>query len=163
VQIRAVESGDTGFLADMLCEAVAWRTGEAEAVRNHLGETHLARYLDGWGRSGDRGVVAIDESGRRVGAAWCRLFTRDDRGYGFVDEHTPEITLAVEPAARGMGLGEALMHALVAAARQEGRRALSLSVEEDNVRALSIYMRLGFRRVGREDNAWTMLLRELRG
>src|SRR5438094_5251409 len=109
------------------------------------------------GRSGDRGVVAIDESGRRVGAAWYRLFAQDDRGYGFVDEHTPEITMAVEPSARGRGLGEALMHALVAAAQQEGLRALSLSVEKDNVRALRIYTKLGFRRVGREDNAWTML------
>jgi ribosomal protein S18 acetylase RimI-like enzyme len=163
VQIRAVEPGDIGFLADMLCEAVAWRTGEAEAVRKHLGEPHPARYLDGWGRSGDRGVVVVDESGRRVGAAWCRLFTQDDRGYGFVDEHTPEITLAVEPSARGRGLGEALMHALVAAARLEGHRALSLSVEEDNGRAARIYTKLGFRRVGREDNAWTMLYRVLRG
>jgi len=157
VQIRAVEPGDIDFLSEMLCEAVAWRTGEAEAVRNHLGEPHLARYLDGWGRSGDGGVVAIDESGRRVGAAWYRLFAQDDRGYGFVDEHTPEITMAVEPSARGRGLGEALMHALVAAAQQEGLRALSLSVEKDNVRALRIYTKLGFRRVGREDNAWTML------
>src|SRR2546426_1619198 len=81
VQIRAVEPGDIGFLSDMLCEAAAWRTGEAEAVCNHLGEPHLARYLDGWGRRGDRGVVAIDESGRRVGAAWYRLFAQDDRGY----------------------------------------------------------------------------------
>jgi ribosomal protein S18 acetylase RimI-like enzyme len=103
--------------------------------------------------------VAIDESGRRAGAAWYRLFTQDDRGYGFVDEHTPELTLAAEPSARGRGLGEALMHALVAAARQEGHRSLSLSVEEDNVRALRVYANLGFRRVGREDNAWTMLNR----
>ena len=111
------------------------------------------------GRSGDRGVVAIDESGRRVGAAWYRLFAQDDRSYGFVDERTPEITLAVAPSARGRGLGEALMQALVAAARQEGHPALSLSVEEDNRRALGIYTRLGFRRVGGEDGAWTMLYR----
>jgi ribosomal protein S18 acetylase RimI-like enzyme len=163
VQIRAVELGDIGFLADMLCEAVAWRTGEAEAVRSHLGEPQLACYLDGWGRASDRGVVAIDESGRRAGAAWYRLFTHDDRGYGFVDEHTPEITLAVEPSARGKGIGEALMHALVAAARQEGHRALSLSVEEENVHALRIFTKLGFHRVGREDDAWTMLYRVLRG
>jgi hypothetical protein len=82
VQIRAVEPRDIGFLADMLREAVAWRTGEAEAVRNRLGEPQLARYFDGWGRPGDRGVVAIDESGRRAGAAWYRLFALDDRGYG---------------------------------------------------------------------------------
>jgi ribosomal protein S18 acetylase RimI-like enzyme len=163
VQIRAVEPGDLCFLADMLCEAVAWRTGEAEAVRSHLGEPQLARYLDGWGRPGDRGVVAIDESDRRAGAAWYRLFAHDDRGYGFVDDQTPEITLAVEPSARGKGLGEALMHALVAAARQEGRRALSLSVEEENVHAVAIYTKLGFRRVGQEDDAWTMLYRVLRG
>jgi ribosomal protein S18 acetylase RimI-like enzyme len=145
----------------MLYEAFAWRTGEVAEVRSRLDldEPHLARYLDGWGRRGDAGVVAIDGSGRRVGAAWYRLFTHDEHGFGFVDEHTPEVSLAVRRSARGHRLGETLMRALIANAHEQGHDGLSLSVEEDNHRALAIYTRLGFRQVGRQGNAWTMLHR----
>ena len=62
----------------------------------------------GWGRPGDNAVVAIDEF-QPVGAAWYRLFEQDEPGYGFVDEETPELTIAVVPSRRGRGLGEELL------------------------------------------------------
>jgi ribosomal protein S18 acetylase RimI-like enzyme len=141
----------------MLGEAFAWRTGNTAAARERLSEPHLARYVEGWGRPGDLGVIATDD-GVPIGAAWCRLFTEGDHGYGFVDERTPEITVAVRNSARGRGIGTALMDALVREARARGHVRLSLSVEEDNLHALSLYAHLGFRRVGQNENAWTMLL-----
>jgi GNAT superfamily N-acetyltransferase len=149
---------DVRALRDALYEAATWRGGDdrpAPAVL--LREPSSARYLAGWPRAGDVGVVAEDGSGRALGAAWYRLFSAHDRGYGFVDEATPELAIGVRPDARGRGVGTALLEALIAHARQAGVGALSLSVEEGNP-ATRLYERLGFVRVGRTGSAWTMLL-----
>jgi ribosomal protein S18 acetylase RimI-like enzyme len=120
-----------------------------------MADPKLALYVQSWGRTGDAGVVAEDQTGRPLGAAWYRLFTSDEHGYGFVDVAIPELTVAVKAEVRDRGVGTALLQGLVERARVDGVPALSLSVEEDNP-ALSLYERLGFVVVGRIENAWTM-------
>src|SRR3990170_3089770 len=81
----------------------------------------------------DTAVLAIDlDGGGRLGAAWYRLMTYEEPGYGFVDDQTPEVALAVVPDHRGRGLGGALLRELREAARSQGYSALSLSVEKGN-------------------------------
>jgi len=159
VRLRRAVPADLPVLAEMGWYAANWRPGAEPlpAAGVLLAEDRLGRYLVGWGRPGDAGVVAEDECGKAVGAAWYRLFSRDEPGYGFVSEATPELSIGVRPAARGVGVGTALLEALVRLAQEEGHTALSLSVEPDN-RARSLYERAGFRRIGSEGGAWTMLL-----
>ena len=52
--------------------------------------------------------------------------------------------ICVESAARGSGIGTALLNAATARARAEGARCVVLSVIEDNPRARALYERLGF-------------------
>jgi len=145
--IRSATIRDRPFLEAMLIEAAA---GPSDRPRTSLPELLadpvMSRYIAGWGRVGDAGVIAEDESGRPLGAAWRRCFTGAEPGYGFVAEGIPEVSLAVAPQARGGGLGTALLEALMAHARAEGLDALSLSVDQENP-AARLYERLGFRPV----------------
>ena len=119
-------------------------------------EPKLARYLEGWGRPGDEAVVAMDlSSGRRLGAAWYRPMTSEEPGYGFVDDSTPEIALAILPDHRGRGMGGALLREIWDVARSRGYGALSLSVELGNP-ALRLYERSGFVKLFETEDAWTM-------
>jgi ribosomal protein S18 acetylase RimI-like enzyme len=155
--IRAATRADLSFLRLMLYEAGHWRAAVPRpSVDDALAERSLARYVAGWGRSGDRGLVA-DDGSVSIGAAWYRLFPDDDPGYGFVSPTIPELTIAVAGSHRLRGTGTKLLEALVVAARDDGFSALSLSVEPDN-HALSLYRRAGFERVGLDEGAWTMLL-----
>jgi ribosomal protein S18 acetylase RimI-like enzyme len=99
-------------------------------------------------------MIAIDQ-GFPVGAAWYRLFKPDRRGYGFVDEQTPELSIAVVPSRRGAGIGGELMTGLLERARREGYAAISLSVAKDSP-AVGLYERYGFERVDERDGAVTM-------
>jgi ribosomal protein S18 acetylase RimI-like enzyme len=148
---------DVRFLREMLYEAAAWRPGDRRPFDEILSDPAISRYIEGWGRAGDGGFIAEDEAGTQVGAAWYRLFTDDERGYGFISASIPEIAIGVHRSARRRGIATTLLAALIERARQAGHPALSLSVEEDN-RAAQLYKRLGFRRVGRVANAWTMRL-----
>jgi GNAT superfamily N-acetyltransferase len=131
--------------------------GRHRKRRRRLAEPRLGRYLAGWGRAGDAGVLALDERDQPIGAAWYRLFAHDQPGYGFLAESIPELSIAVRPSFRGRGVGTALLNALVRLARDEGHAALSLSVEPDNP-ARKLYERVGFRKVGSKGGSWTMRL-----
>jgi ribosomal-protein-alanine N-acetyltransferase len=57
-------------------------------------------------------------------------------------------TIAVAPAARGMGLGRGHMHALITESRRRGIAELFLEVRADNPIARSLYRSLGFEEIG---------------
>ena len=154
--IRSAEQRDLPFLEEMLFEAANWR-GEQPGRRPRLEDPHVDRYLKGWKRQGDEGVIAVDEHGNPLGAAWFRFFTEKDPGYGFIDSIIPEITIGVAPPKRGEGIGTDLLSALIGTARDVGVPALSLSVEVENP-AHRLYQRLGFRSILKEDNALIMRL-----
>jgi GNAT superfamily N-acetyltransferase len=146
--IRAAGPQDVRFLRDMLRHAYYWRIDESA-------DLPVARYVIGWGRPGDAGLVALDDA-NPVGAAWYRLFPRAEPGFGFVDESTPELTIAVVPSRRGKGFGHELMTGLLERARRGGYEKLSLSVAKDSP-AVALYERYGFRSVSEEDGALTMI------
>ena len=158
MNIRPATTDDAEFLKKMLYEAAAWNPDwPREQVLEALADPMLERYHCGWGREGDAGVIAELE-GEPVGAAWHRLFTGDAPGYGFVDEETPELGIAVEPLYRRRGVGETLLRTLISEARQRGFKALSLSVAPHN-HSRMMYERTGFEKVGEEGGSWTMRLR----
>ena len=101
----------------------------------------LIRYVGGWGRAGDLGVVA-EQRGLAVGAAWVRSWSNDDRGYGYVAGNVPELAIAVIPERRGQGIGTSLLKKLLALASGQFP-AISLSIRADKP-ALRLYQRMGF-------------------
>ncbi len=146
---------DLDVLEEMLYEAIFVPPGEARPPRRILGLPEIARYAAGWGRPGDFGLIA--RSGEEaLGAAWFRLFGGDDRGFGYIDERTPELSMAVRPDVRGLGIGSALLEELITAARDRGFETLSLSVDVRNP-ARHLYERLGFEVAGEADQALTMV------
>ncbi len=151
LEIRLAEPEDEPFLWDMAWEATAVDEGMRALGRDAaFAMPHVRRYLDGWGRPGDAGVVAVASGGWRLGAAWYRLFPAEDPGWGFVATDVPELSIGVAAEARGTGIGSALLDALLSLAREQGYRAVSLSVDRQNP-AHRLYERKGFRDAGISD------------
>jgi GNAT superfamily N-acetyltransferase len=133
--IRPAGLNDVRFLSDMLRHAYYWHVGENP-------DLPVARYVTGWGRPGDAGLIAAETAGP-VGAAWYRLFSEEEAGFGFFDERTPELTVAVVPSRRGRGLGHELVAGLLDEARQAGFEQISLGVEPDSPQQ-AFYAQFGF-------------------
>jgi GNAT superfamily N-acetyltransferase len=157
--VRPGRPEDVGFLWDMIYEAAEWRpegSGPKPPREEVLSDPSISHYVEGWGRAGDAAVVAFHETyGRRIGAAWYRLMSPQDPGYGFVDASTPEVAIAVVPDRRGIGVGRTLLRALLETARSQGFGALSLSVERGNP-AAELYERNGFVKLFSTDSDWVM-------
>ena len=157
MNIRPATSDDAEFLKTMLFEAARWNPDwPREPIDEVLDDPVLRRYHAQWGRPGDGGVIA-EFDGMPVGAVWYRQFTEGEPGYGFVDEKTPELSVAVQPLHRRKGVGGTLLRAAMVQAREEGFQALSLSVAVHN-RSRMMYQRVGFEKVGEQGDHWTMLV-----
>ena len=146
--IRKGSHADVPFMRSMLAHAYGWRVNAFDA------DIPLTRYVDNWGRPGDVAIIA-HETGNRVGAAWLRLFKASEPGYAFVDERTPELSIAVVPSRRRHGVGQELLDGLLEKARAEGYSEVSLSVEKGSA-AVAFYERNGFEPAGETDGGLVM-------
>jgi len=152
IRIREASASDEAFMWRMLGYAAS--DGDDERTADDLrADPALGRYVDGWGRTGDVGVVAVDGDDSKVGAAWIRLFSADRPGYGYIDVVTPELTIACLASSRGVGVGRALIEALLDRARQAGFARVGLSVSQRNDRAKALYVSCGFQVLDPSANA----------
>jgi ribosomal protein S18 acetylase RimI-like enzyme len=141
----------------MLYQAIFVPQGVEPPPRRIIYEPELARYVQNWGRQGDLGFYAETPDGRPGGAAWLRLWSAGNRGYGWVDDRTPELSLAVLPELRGRGIGSQLLDHLLEAARPMYAQ-VSLSVTASNP-ARRIYQRAGFTKIADDGSSWIMLMK----
>lgn len=157
--VRRLLPSDQRFLWEMLYQSLHMPEGGPPFPRDVVNRPEVAKYARAWGRAGDIGFVAVRvESGEPIGAAWLRLPTGGERGYGYVDDETPELGMAVLPVYRGRGIGSDLLGRLLESAGAV-YRAVSLSVSADNP-AVRLYERAGFGRV-RECGASVTMVKRL--
>jgi ribosomal protein S18 acetylase RimI-like enzyme len=155
--LRGATPDDRDFIADMVVLAVNWKAGRDLPREGVLQTPGLAHYVSGWKQPTDLGVIATTRDGNPVGAAWLRLLSADDPGYGYIADDVPELAMAVLSGWRRRGVGRALIRAVLADAQSRGVRAVSLSVEQANP-AAHLYADEGFGVVQSSDDADTMLL-----
>jgi phosphinothricin acetyltransferase len=90
--------------------------------------------------------LVAEQAGRVVG--WAALSGVSDRCvYGGV----AEVSVYVAAAARGQGVGRALLQALVDESERQGLWTLQAGVFPENLASVRIHERCGFRIVGRRD------------
>jgi ribosomal protein S18 acetylase RimI-like enzyme len=144
----------------MLYQSLHVPEGGRPFPREVVERPEIAKYVRAWGREGDVGFVAVAAGGGApLGAAWLRLLKGDEGGYGYVDDETPELGMAVLPEYRGRGVGSELLGRLLESAG-EVYRSVCLSVSADNP-AVRLYRRAGFERA-RECGASLTMVKRLR-
>lgn len=99
------------------------------------------------GRLPEHSLVATDPATGRV-LGWAALSPVSDRcAYAGVAENA----VYVHPDARGRGVGEALLRALVEGAEKAGIWTVQAGVFPENTASLALHAKVGFRVVGRRE------------
>jgi GNAT superfamily N-acetyltransferase len=161
IDLRPILPSDEPFLWEMLYQALYVPPGGLPFPRAILDDPDIACYVQGWGRPGDWGLLALDGENQAgatpAGAVWLRQWSEvAEKGYGYVSPHIPELSLALLPEYRNQGLGTRLLETVIALAKPD-YPGLSLSVVESSP-ARRLYERLGFRKVGQVLESLVMLL-----
>ncbi|NRF95205.1 GNAT family N-acetyltransferase [Paenibacillus frigoriresistens] len=156
VIVRLLEKQEYDFFMDMHYESIYVLEGKP-SKNVLLNDPNIKKYSEGWGRKGDRALVALIEN-KPVGAVWYRLFGESNKGYGYVDNETPELGIAILPDFKKQGIGTILMKQIQQQAITDGYKSLSLSVDPDNHMAVRLYEKLGFETFGMSGTSRVMKL-----
>ncbi len=152
--IDTTSNDDASLLREMLLEALFVPPGGPPFPASVVDTPALSRYITSFGsEAGDRGWCAESFTGELLGAAWVRQLSGSNAGYGYVDDDTPELTVAVAAAHRGNGVGTGLLTTLL---DEVGRCSLSCDTRNPAIR---LYERLGFEAVHSDGNSVVMLRR----
>ncbi|MCI5716771.1 MAG: GNAT family N-acetyltransferase [Alistipes sp.] len=138
MNIRPIQRNEIPLLADFLYEAI-YRSNGTPLPRTVIQHPALWRYIDRFGTRRHDHCLVAEDGGTVVGAVWVRRM----RGYGHIDDYTPEMAVALYPQWRGQGVGTRLIDAMEQLLRRKGYAAVSLSVQRANP-AVRLYERAGF-------------------
>lgn len=155
IEIREIKPSEYEFLREMLYEAIYVPTGSEKPPESIVNTPQFLKYCENFGQKGDFSFVLTDEN-VLVGAVWTRTFSEEEAGYGFVDEETPELSIAIKEKYRDHGFGGLMIEKLFDRLRSAGFEKISLSVDKRN-RAVNLYERIGFEIISEEGTAFTML------
>ncbi len=142
----------------MLYEALYIPDGQEKLPREVIEEDSLKKYIVEWGKDQYDIAYVAEMDTELVGAIWGRLFSEQNKGFGFIDHKTPELSMAVKPPYRNRGIGTELIQTIAQAYRKKGVQQLSLSVDKAND-ASRLYKRLGCEVKMETDTSYTMIKR----
>lgn len=154
--IREIRPEEIFILRDLLYKAIYRPEGAEPVDRSVLEVPEIGAYIDGYGKMDDHCLVAEIE-GNIVGAVWVRILAGDVKGYGNIDEKTPEFAISLFPAYRGRGIGTVLMKRMIADLRKKGYARASLSVDKRNP-AVNLYRKVGLRIVRENTDDYLMAI-----
>jgi L-amino acid N-acyltransferase YncA len=139
MKVRRAGAGDAEPVAGIYNQGIADRGATFETEPRLAAD--MARRIDE--DSGRFPVLVAEEDGRILGWASIGLY-RERRCYDGVGE----FSVYIDRAARGRGVGRALLAQLIAEARSRGYWKLLSRVFPSNAASLALCRSLGFREVG---------------
>lgn len=142
MQIRDAGAEDIGGITAIYNDAVARTTAIWNEVT--VDAANRLAWLHDRQRAGYPVLVATGPDGAVLGYASFGDWRAWD-GY----RHTVEHSVYVAASARGQGLGEALMIALIARARAIGKHVMVAGIEAQNSGSIRLHEKLGFDHAGR--------------
>lgn len=141
MQIRDAGAEDIGGITAIYNDAVARTTAIWNEVT--VDAANRLAWLHDRQRAGYPVLVATGPDGAVLGYASFGDWRAWD-GY----RHTVEHSVYVAASARGQGLGEALMIALIARARAIGKHVMVAGIEAQNSGSIRLHEKLGFDHAG---------------
>ena len=157
--IRPLQTSERPLLSDFLYEAIYQRDWETPIPRSVLEQPEISVFIEDFGKPDDLCLVAVVDE-QIIGAVWTRILSGAVKGFGNVDEHTPEFAISLFRQYRGKGIGTRLMLAMLAELKEKEYQQVSLAVQKDNY-AVEMYKNVGFHIVAENEEEYIMICKLL--
>lgn len=152
-QIREIRENEYPILSDFLYEAIFIPEGIEKPPKSIIEQPELQIYVADFGKADDWCLVAETKE-KIVGAVWVRIMN----DYGHVDDETPSFAISLYEGYRHLGIGTALMRAMLQLLKDKRYKQTSLSVQKENY-AVNMYRKVGFEVVEENEEEYIMICR----
>lgn len=156
LQIRPIKKIELPVLEDILYEAVFQPEGEKVLPRDIIYNPEIWVYIDKFSEKPDDYCLVAEKSNEIVGAVWIRILNDTIKGYGNIDDQTPEFGIAVFEKYRRQGVSKNLMLSMLKYMKKKGYKQASLSVNKKNY-AVRLYLNIGFEIIRENEQDYLML------
>jgi ribosomal protein S18 acetylase RimI-like enzyme len=143
ITYRSIQPSEYSFLKEMLYQALFVPEGQPKLSKSILEAPNISKYIKDWNTQKDDIAIVALYKNQLIGAIWGRNFSKQEKGYGYISDDIPEISIAILPFFRNQGIGTQLLKNIETSYRQLQIPALSLSVDKRNS-AKALYLRNGF-------------------
>jgi ribosomal protein S18 acetylase RimI-like enzyme len=150
-EIRPINLDEISVLDDFLYEAIFQPDINNLAPKSIIEKPELQVYIKDFGKPDDNCLVAVC-NGKIIGAVWTRII----KGFGSVDEKTPEFAISLYREYRGRGIGTSLMREMLELLRSKGYTQTSLAVQKENY-AVKMYKAVGFEIIRELEEEYLMM------
>ena len=151
--IREIRKNEYPILSEFLYEAIFIPEGMDKPPKSIIKQPELQVYIEDFGKEDDWCFVAEIKE-KIVGAAWVRIMN----DYGHIDDETPSFAMSLYEEYRNLGIGTALMGAMLQFLREKGYKQASLSVQKVNY-AVRMYRKAGFEVINENEEEYIMVCR----
>lgn len=158
IKIREIKENEIDKLEDMLYEAVYQPDENNLIPRDVIKVPKVYAYINEFGALNDDYCLVADLNGSIIGAVWVRIISGIIKGYGNIDNETPEFAISLFKEYRNQGIGSRLMNQMINDLRKRGYKQTSLSVQKENY-AVRLYKKVGFEIIEENDEDYIMVLK----
>ncbi|EJO5346916.1 GNAT family N-acetyltransferase [Clostridium botulinum] len=142
----------------MLYEAIYQSVGSEPLSMDVIETPEISVYVDNFSKKKDDYCLVADIKGSIIGAVWVRILAGKIKGYGNIDNRTPEFAISLLKEYRNQGIGTALMKKMIEYLKEKGYSQTSLSVDKDNY-AVKMYKNVGFKIIEEREHDYLMILK----
>jgi len=158
IVIREIREQEIEKLNEMLYEAIFQPNEQTPIPRSVLEIPEVYVYIKDFGKSKNDYCLVAESHGEIVGAVWVRILSGNPKGYGYVDDNTPEFSISLFKEYRNKGIGTQLMLTMIKYLQERNYIQTSLNVKKENY-AVKLYKKLGFEIIDENNEDYLMLLK----
>lgn len=113
ITIREIKEDEIDKLEVMLYESIYQPDKNNPIPRDIIKIPRIYAYIDDFGKLKDDYCFVADINGQIIGAVWVRIIAGKIKGYGNIDQETPEFAISLFEEYRNQGIGTMLMNKMV--------------------------------------------------
>jgi ribosomal protein S18 acetylase RimI-like enzyme len=156
MKIRKLRETEIGILENLQYEAIFIPEGFESPPFEIIYRPEIAIYFKDFGAKKDDYCLVAEIEGKIIGGVWVRIISDEVKGFGYVDDETPEFAISLFPEYRNQGIGTKLMFEMIDYLKNKGYKQCSLAVQKANY-AVKMYKNVGFEIINELEQEYLMV------